>query len=68
MKRFNLRKLNGVEVIEHFSYRFATSENFLMMMMMMMMWTSVGLQVLRVDVKASAKESLGRSELKQHKL
>jgi len=65
-ERFNLRKLNELEVRKHYqiaiSYRFAALENLSDGEDIQRAWENI-----KENVKTSAKESLGLHELKQHK-
>jgi DNA repair ATPase RecN len=66
MRRFDVRKLNDAEVKEQYQVkitnRFAALENFDDNVDMNRAWENI-----RENVKISAKESLGRYELQQHK-
>jgi len=68
MERFNLKRSNDVEVKEEYevniSNRFATSEN---LNDGLDLDISRGWKSVRENMKASATESLGHYELKQHK-
>jgi hypothetical protein len=65
MERFNLKKLNEVEGKERYpvevSNEFAASEN-----LNAEMDINSALQIIRENIKISAKESLGYYELKKH--
>jgi hypothetical protein len=66
-ERFNLRKLNELEVKEKYqieiTHRFAALENLNVDQDVNRAWESI-----KEDIKTSAKENLGLHELKQHKL
>ena len=66
MERFNLRKLNELEVTKEYqikiSNRFAALENLSYSEDTDRAWENI-----KENIKTSAKESLGLSELKQHK-
>ena len=65
-ERFNLRKLNELEVRKQYqieiSNRFASMENLSDNKDISSTWKNI-----KENIKASAKESLGLHELKQHK-
>jgi len=65
-KRFNLRKLNGLEVRKQyqieFTNRFAALENLRDDKDINRVWKNI-----KENIKISAKESLGLHELQQHK-
>jgi hypothetical protein len=66
MERFNLKKLNEVEVKENYhvkvSNRFAALEDLGAEVKINIVWETI-----KENIKISAKESLGYYELKQHK-
>jgi hypothetical protein len=66
MERFNLKKLNDVEGKEKYhvevSNRFAALEDLDAEVEINTIW-----EIIRENIKISAKESLGYYELKQHK-
>jgi hypothetical protein len=66
VERFNLRKLNELEVRKQYeikiSYRFAALENLIDSEDINRAWENI-----KENIKISAKETLGLYELKQHK-